>query len=206
MLNKTLIAYHGTLSKYSNKILEDGFKLPQISTTHDHWLGHGVYFFDNFLYADNWAKRKCRAFHDSKSTDVVLQVKICTDSYKIADFDLPGETQKYNEAIENYDKKISQSRKSTSFGKGLNKCDKKFKQKIEKRIDCFYHDLYAKENDLGLAMRTFHKASPLLDTKQNRHSLSHGSYMEYSEKQICVYKLECIVDVLIYDSEVDGIC
>ena len=44
MLNKTLIAYHGTLSKYSNKILEDGFKLPQISTTHDHWLGHGVYF------------------------------------------------------------------------------------------------------------------------------------------------------------------
>lgn len=45
MLNKTLIAYHGTLSKYSNKILEDGFKLPQISTTHDHWLGHGVYFF-----------------------------------------------------------------------------------------------------------------------------------------------------------------
>ena len=62
------------------------------------------------------------------------------------------------------------------------------------------------ENDLSLAMYTFHKTSPLLNKGQNKHPLEHGSYMEYSEKQICVYKLECINDVLVYDSEVDEIC
>lgn len=52
-----LIGYHGTFEECSTKILDDGFTH---SERKDHWLGQGIYFFDDSDFATWWAFAKKR--------------------------------------------------------------------------------------------------------------------------------------------------
>ncbi len=47
-----LICYHGTSSECKNNILKEGFK--ESKAEDNHWLGRGIYFFENLYYAIEW--------------------------------------------------------------------------------------------------------------------------------------------------------
>ena len=48
-------AYHGTCSKYRHSIESDGLDPDRCKYRSDHWLGQGVYFFDDYDKAMWWA-------------------------------------------------------------------------------------------------------------------------------------------------------
>lgn len=51
---ETIKAYHGTKKSNIPKILENGFK-PSVSTSKkEHWLGKGIYFYEDLYYAVEW--------------------------------------------------------------------------------------------------------------------------------------------------------
>lgn len=50
------IGYHGTCSKYRSNIEEVGLDPDKCKYRTDHWLGQGVYFFDDYEKAMWWAK------------------------------------------------------------------------------------------------------------------------------------------------------
>ena len=49
------IGYHGTCSKHKDSIESNGFDPAKCNYRADHWLGQGVYFFDDYEKALWWS-------------------------------------------------------------------------------------------------------------------------------------------------------
>ncbi len=215
MLTQKTIGYHGTLSTFSEKILKDGFNLPEPSIKHNHWLGHGVYFFDNYFNAAYWSTTKSDSFNKkcSKKTKydpAVLQATLEAEISRISNLDNPEEAIKYNTSIIRYENIIKSDNFSVNFSEGLNPNSSSYYDNIKARVSCYYHDLYANDNNLSIMMYTFHKKNPKYSKKLNelrkKSSNSFLPMIEYNEKQICVYDLSVITCVNLIDNEGDEIC
>ena len=50
------LGYHGTCSKYQYSIETEGFDPDKSKHRDDHWLGQGIYFFDDYEKSLWWAK------------------------------------------------------------------------------------------------------------------------------------------------------
>lgn len=51
---KTIVGYHATTMQNKEKILQEGFRFSEQSRNKKHWLGKGVYFFEDCYHAVNW--------------------------------------------------------------------------------------------------------------------------------------------------------
>lgn len=51
---RTIIGYHATTIQNKEKILQEGFEFSKQSKNKKHWLGKGVYFFEDCYHAVNW--------------------------------------------------------------------------------------------------------------------------------------------------------
>lgn len=203
---KKFRGYHGTLSEYAKSILNNGFNLPKVSYKHDHWLGHGVYFFAYHFLADYWATTKLNSYNsnnqNSKMDKAVLVADIEVEENHICDLDNPEEALKYNQAVTLYSREIANGKVTIDFSNGLNKEDKYFDSNVKKRISCFYHDLYAEENDVHFMIYTFKKPNPKFSGSLNiKNNKGNNIYIEYSEKQYCVFNSDIIKSTELYKED-----
>lgn len=149
-------------------------------------------FIKIFFSADYWAttKTKCKGTADEKKC--VIQAKIVCDEAKVIDFDNPIESKKYNQRISAYNELIKENKVSLDFSEGLDKEDEYYKNNLNKRISCYFKDLYQKDTSAEVFMYTFHKKSPKYSTGI---FYIHGLSLEYNEKQICVFKPNLIQNI-----------
>jgi hypothetical protein len=85
---KSLIrGYHGTTQKNARQILENKVMLP--SRGSDHWLGDGVYFFEDDFYAYKWIVQQCSKIYKEDYSE-----KILIKEYQIFEVYLNIETER----------------------------------------------------------------------------------------------------------------
>ncbi len=75
MFKKTV--FHGTLKKRADYIIKNGFFR---STKNTEWLGHGVYFFEDLNYAQDWAYSEGRKTNPAREPAVLTATIQCQDN------------------------------------------------------------------------------------------------------------------------------
>lgn len=83
--NISITGYHGTLMSNAKNIRRFGFHK---SNKEIEWLGSGVYFFEQFEYAKEWARQQIRNAR-SLNQPVVLTATISTSPSGVLDLDIP---------------------------------------------------------------------------------------------------------------------
>lgn len=167
----TLTGYHGTHVKHVSDIISNGFNT---TIRDDHWLGQGIYFFDNLDLAKWWAETKFK--HDYNNVAAVINVEIDA---------LP-------EQILNLDSVVGMDYFFTELKKLLSSLNISLKFDLNKRTEnfCWAIDLLKDHLGIGVVIRSFLKKRPTY----GKHDVSEfekdffplPSYFMYTETQLCV--------------------
>lgn len=97
--------YHGTVSNYARKIDSDGFIIKDIKPEDDHWLGHGIYFYEDYEDAMYWADSKSKKRNQSP---VVYKVKLEATDEAIFDLDIKENSIKIFEYAKEYEESLKE--------------------------------------------------------------------------------------------------
>ena len=165
-----ITGYHGTLKSRATRICKEGFKESKKRTE---WLGYGVYFFEKFSHARNWATRE----HDRQDTDqsepVVLIADIRVPPSSFLDLDNRDVMRAFQDEL----KRIS----SLTFQENPLGAPK-FKD--EKEARCFFCNLYRGTHpETKVLAFTF-----VRDIHYNEFGFPHA----YGQRQLCVADHTCI--------------
>lgn len=92
MIGKTLVGYHATAISNIELILNNGFN--ESKHTKGHWLGRGIYFFENLYYAVEWEiigviKHDTDNYCELTDKCGILMAEIDTENYKVLDLSEP---------------------------------------------------------------------------------------------------------------------
>ncbi len=163
-------AYHGTDSKYYNKIFANGFK---VKINDEHWLGNGVYFFIECELAKWWTRIKHSSFGHNVSNPIIIEVDIKCDTDCIADFRI---LEKYKWISERY----------CEFQKELLEIGGR--TLTYNQLRCAFFDWLKDEYDVKVVIGGFHKQKDsYLDT-----TLPDEFHLPYIEYQVCVFDQSAI--------------
>ena len=119
----TLEGYHATASNNVKTIISEGFV--ESKTNSEHWLGRGVYFFEDLYYAVEWEiigvlkQRNIEDEKELKETDILLAKINCKD-YEMVDLSTPYGCDIFNSLLD----VIKYNYSSEEYEKILNKGDK----------------------------------------------------------------------------------
>lgn len=87
-VNCTVITgYHGTSSNYTESIEKHGLDPDKTHTRPDHWLGQGVYFFEDSDLAKWWACDISGKKYNQGSYPVIYQAQIQAPREEVLDLD-----------------------------------------------------------------------------------------------------------------------
>ena len=78
-----MTGYHGTISKYADSIAKYGLDPDKTHKRPDHWLGQGVYLFEDFDLARWWADTMAGKLYNAGNFPIVYQTQIRTSKEKI---------------------------------------------------------------------------------------------------------------------------
>ncbi len=92
MNEETIIGYHTTKIKNVESILKYGFI--ESKANKGHWLGKGIYLFENIYYAMEWGilgvvKHDVYDYDEIQKSCGILMVELDTENYKVIDFSEP---------------------------------------------------------------------------------------------------------------------
>lgn len=188
------IGYHGTCSKYRYSIEKDGFDPDKSKHRDDHWLGQGVYFFDDYDKALWWASTI--AARNENCGAVIFKAIIDAPDDEVLDLN----DYKQLDAFMTETLKTIEEIKRTCPGKMPIFEDSKFR--------AVFFDYYKKRNSISVIIGTFQKEFAGYTTKRSyaekemQRKIMNITGIKYSERQICVSKKECIKSTkLVYNEE-----
>lgn len=188
------VGYHGTCSKYRYSIEKNGLDPGKSKYREDHWLGQGVYFFDDYKKAQWWAaaissrnKNYGRLIYKSIIEAPDEEVLDLDDNNQLDYF--MTDTLKTVEAIEK-------------------ECPRTMPIFTDEKFRAFFFDYFKVSRGISVIIGTFQKDAAGYTTKRSRDELKKQREImniigiRFKEKQICVSKKECIkVTELVYDEE-----
>ncbi|NLJ18363.1 hypothetical protein [Globicatella sulfidifaciens] len=192
-----LCGYHGTLSNSAEKIIKDGFKIKEYTPNdgkycHNHWLGHGIYFYEDYDLAKQWADSKSIAFakkHNLKSESTVIFASYKSNEKNICNLDNSNQLRKFNNYAKDVEKLIANERYyCLDFTKNIKpelSAEEK-EQEIIKRIRCFAFDCFKSEKNIQIIMYTF---------SMRNHVKYTDIALGVNQKQICVSSPNCITEL-----------
>lgn len=195
-----ILGYHGTLSNYAKSILQDGYKFNQkINPEHDHWLGHGIYFYVHYELALWWGRTKSNAFKRKRGIGEgysVIKSSIQCDKEKILDLDNPIHLDGFFSYYKNKELELKKAGYIIDFTKGLD-CQKysedNYHRIIRERIRCTYLDFMKHERNYEVVMYTFSKDDPSYANSIHKYYGMANTCLSYKEKQICVTTNDIII-------------
>lgn len=186
-------AYHGTKNSNINSILENGFNLSLSTNQRTHWLGKGIYFFEDLYYAVEWnfcCKRKLMTYEELSKEYGIIVVRIDIENYNILDL---------NSGL-GYDIYRTITNKIKPF------CDEEDIVKLENDGDIKIIRIIEKiEEKTGISLISqFDIVSALypknIYKKQNEHV---GDFFVGIQRQICVKNEKAIIKKEKYENEQD---
>lgn len=191
-----MVGFHGTCSKWRRSIDVDGLDPSKTNHRSDHWLGQGVYFFDDDEKAMWWANVKTRENRGSYA--LIYEADIEALDEEILDLDDNSQLDHFmNEILQ----ALPQIKKS---GKAIGKMP----IFTDEKMRAVFFDYYKKKHNISVIIHTFQKNAVNYVTHRNPNELhtqkqimkAIGIY--YKERQICVSNKDCIKSqTLIYNEE-----
>lgn len=187
---RSLLGYHGTSIANSKAILaEKRFNINKSKGRQDHWLGYGVYFFnEDYLQASYWRKREFGEKH------AILEVKITAPRDKILDLEtrmgieyLQDFIRGYlreNKAILEIEGKAEDGTKATHFLISQISAEEKWIVLKNFAIESMYND------SLALEIIKFKQHSKRYVTIEHDFTLR--------SPQICVRNHQAITDISLF--------
>lgn len=190
------VGYHGTCSRWYNSIEEHGLDPEKVKYREDHWLGQGVYLFEEYDRALWWANDQSDKPANAEFYPTIYEAKIVAKEEEILDLDNDAQLDKFYDAILEINKEIEISLSA------------KYPVFKEKQFRAVYFDYYKEKNNISVIIRTFNK--PIASYAKTRCkndlnkivSLANNLGLGYVEKQICVSTKRCIENIeLVYNGE-----
>lgn len=170
-----MIGYHGTGDMDIEKIIEDilnnGYKSNERD---DHWLGQGIYFFEDEFWAYQWCNQK--KFFPKKKC--VLKSEIDYKEDKFWDLDIVKFKKKF----------VAKAEKIRAMYKEV---EKEIIINDEKKLRCFFLDLIKEEEKLEVIKCSF----PL---ERNINSFLDKMGISNFQVQLCVTNNENIKNTCVY--------
>ena len=192
-VNCTVITgYHGTSSNYTESIEKHGLDPDKTHTRPDHWLGQGVYFFEDSDLAKWWACDISGKKYNQGSYPVIYQAQIQAPREEVLDLDNYKEYDLFLNRILEMQNEIE--------------CDAKNRMPVfsPEQQRAVYFDYYKKMYHISVIMYTFSKDSAKYGTFRTGEDLAQQKKLEkalniaYHEKQICVSQKKCIKDLKVW--------
>lgn len=188
------VGYHGTCSEYRYSIEKDGFDPEKCKHRNDHWLGQGVYFFDDYDKALWWASTISSRHNNCGS--VVYEVVIDAPDEEVLDLD---DNKQLDSFMTETLKTIEEVKKTCSGQMPIFE-DSKFR--------AVFFDYYKQRKGISVIIGTFQKdyagytAKRSCSEKEMQRKIMNIIGIKFKERQICVSKKECIkLTKLVYNEE-----
>lgn len=186
--------YHGTCSKYRFNIEKDGLDPQKCKYRSDHWLGQGVYFFDDYDKAMWWATTI--SSQNDNCGAIIFKSIIEATNEEVLDLDNNKQLDKFmTESL-----KLIEEIKINCPGKMPIFEDSKFRAVL--------FDYYKQKNGISVIIGTFHKDFAGYTTKRSesdktmQRKIMNIIGIKFRERQICVSKKECIkLTKLVYNEK-----
>lgn len=186
--------YHGTCTKHRYSIENHGLDPAKCKYRSDHWLGQGVYFFDDYEKARWWASSI--SSQNNNCGGVVFQSAIEARDEEVLNLDdyhqLDCFLTEIISILEDIQKECSG--KMPVFEK-----------------DCFralFFDYYKTKKGISVITATFQKNAAGYTARRNSEELKKQTQImnlikiRFHERQICVSKKECIKSSkIVYNEE-----
>ena len=188
------IGYHGTCAKYRYNIEKEGLDPGKCKYRSDHWLGQGVYFFDEYEKARWWATTI--SSHNSNCGGVVFESVI----------------EATDEEVLNLDDNRQLDAFMTETLSTLNEIEKECLGKMpvfeEGKFRAIFFDYYKQRKGISVIIGTFQKDVAGYTTKRStsekkkQQKIMEIIGIKFKERQICVSKKACIKSTkLVYNEE-----
>ena len=191
-MNKT--GYHGTCSKYRYSIEKKGLDPSECKHRNDHWLGQGVYFFDDYDKAMWWA------------SSISSQNDNCGGIIFQSDIDAPDEEVLNLDDNKQLDTFITKTLETLEDIK--KSCSGKMPIFVDSSFRAVFFDYYKEQNKISVIIGTFQKEFAGYTTRRNYYERELQKKImgiigiKFQERQVCVSKKECIKSTkLIYNEE-----
>lgn len=184
-----LIGYHGTSKRNEQNILKEGF-IESVANS-DHWLGRGVYFFDNIYYAIEWGIMFFMDKRYNKYNNYIKHCAIIQSSLDIQEFNLLD----LNDPV-GY----------TYYLKFLNIIKEKFPDKIgcieqdgDIQIIRLLEEIEELTGEHYISLFDIITADYPKDIYQRRNKKLPGDFLPCIQKQICVKNQNAIKQIVALD-------
>lgn len=179
-----LTAYHGTISKHQSSIEEKGLDPDSTSIRKDHWLGQGVYFFDDKKKALWWAKSLIK--RNSSCYPLVYRAQIVANDKNVLDLTDVAQVDGFYKEIRDFVKQ--------------NMTNEKGEYPVFSRHEfrALFFDYYKETHNIFVVIALFPKefagytALVPSEEKDLHKKLVDLTQIVYLEKQICVSKKDAI--------------
>lgn len=183
--------YHGTSSDNKQSIISLGLDPDKVKVRFDHWLGQGVYFFDDIDKAKWWSRSI--AAKKSKGA-VVFKSKIRERRNKVLDLD----------QVEDLDAFLTECINLIHETENL-KLDK-VPIFTDQNVRAFWFDYYKRTHDITVIIATFNKPYAGYTFRRSKDDrIVQMRFLKtlglgFSERQICVSEKSVIHDThIVYD-------
>jgi len=180
------IGYHGTCSKHRCNIEKNGLDPSKCKHRDDHWLGQGVYFFDDYDKAMWWATSI--SSQNNNCGGVIFQSHVEASDKKQLDAFITKTIETLKE-VEKF-------------------CDRKMPIFEDAKLRAVFFDYYKEQNKISVIIGTFLKEFAGYTARRSHSEIElqkkimYVTGIKFQERQICVSKKECIKSTkLIYNEE-----
>lgn len=188
------VGYHGTCSKYRSSIEKEGLNPDKCKHRDDHWLGQGVYFFDDYEKALWWAETT--SSQNGNCGSIVFSSVIEAENEEVLNLD------------DNHQLDIFITETLNTLDEIGKMCPGKMPVFEEKAFRAVFFDYYKEKKGISVIIGTFQKsiagytARRTFAEKEKQQKILNIIGIKFKERQICVSKKECIKSTkLIYNEE-----
>ncbi len=176
-----MIVYHGTDYENAKRICSEGFTY---KAKPNHWLGNGVYFFQDYSLAKWWTTNPTKEFGSRISKPAIIQCNLEVDDSQMLNL---LKLEDYIQFSDIFDKEFY-----TKYYEPRHP----YEPPKWERLRCAYCDYLRETYELDMIIGNFDKPDqPYLPSK---HGNEFDEFLlQYTEVQICVFNEEIIKDLSI---------
>lgn len=175
MNKEILVGYHGTSRRNCKDIIKNGFEASK--TKEGHWLGKGIYFYENIYYAIEWGIIRFllgnNSYDNYKKQCSVIKGMLNCGEYEILDLNDPLGYSIYQEILKNIKKRFPNEVEKISKGKDI-------------EIIRLLEELESKTGEDYISIFDIITADYPKDIYDKKTENIWGNFLPCIQKQICV--------------------
>ena len=200
----SLVGYHGTCSSARANIQRKGLDPAETHNRSDHWLGQGVYFFEEQGHAHSWALRVTSPKKNIGTFPIVYRADIVADEAQVIDFDDNDNISRFIA----FARDIQLAIREECLKKGVG-----YPILNDETTRALFFDYYKREYGIKVMIRTYcwnydRRVSNALqytndeEKVETQKNFTRILGLRFNERQICVSDKDCIKNcVIVYDGE-----